>query len=201
MTLAPQVLRTDWDGYLRYLEAAEGRRLRITYDRGDIELMSVSPQHERSKKALAQLVEMAIFELGMNSAGGGNTTFRRKALDRGLEPDECYWIASLPELPPVGEEGDEALRPDLVVEVEVTRSALNRMGIYAAFGVPEVWRLTSDLELVVEVLGPGGYARCDRSPTFPTLQLQEVPGFLRLGVERGSREMLLAFREWLARRA
>ena len=32
--------------------------------------------------------------------------------------------------------------PDLVIEVDITRSSLDKLSIYAALRVPEVWRYT-----------------------------------------------------------
>ena len=84
-------------------------------------------------------------ECDRNLVSAGNMTFQREDLDRGLEPDDCYWIAHEPQMhnkltwdpaidPP----------PDLVLEIEISRSAQDRMGIYAALRVPEVWRFDGE---------------------------------------------------------
>lgn len=85
-------MNTDWEGYLKVLEAAEGNRLRITYDRGRLELVTPFFKHQWTKKALAELVEALMQELDIDFIGGGSLTFQRQDLDRGLEPDECYWV-------------------------------------------------------------------------------------------------------------
>ena len=98
-------------------------------------------------------------ELDIPIRSGGSTTFKSQILKKGLEPDECYWIANehlvrgrldldLEVDPP----------PDLAVEVEITRSVLNRMGIYASLRVPEVWRSDGDQIIVEQLQADGTYA-------------------------------------------
>src|SRR5262245_38805161 len=113
----------SWDRYEELLREYEGRHIRLTYSGGDLEIMTVSSGHECSKTLIARLLEALTEELDIPIMGVGNTTFRRKDLARGLEPDECWYI-----------EHEEQMRgkaeidltidppPDLVIEVEVTRS-------------------------------------------------------------------------------
>ena len=73
---------------------------------------------------------------------GRSTTLRRRRKQRGLEPDDCYWIAHASDM-----RGKTAFNsrtdppPDLAIEVDITHSSLDRMAIYAKLRVPEVkWR-------------------------------------------------------------
>lgn len=182
----------DWEGYGHILEALKRRRLKITYDRGTIELLSPSRLHEAIKRLLGQLVEMALYQAGVDYQPGGSTTFRRKLLDRGLEPDECYYFSDV--LPATeNEEPEEVPVPDLVLEIEVTRSALDRLGIYQALGVREVWRYSKDHQLRIEVLGEDGYTGADRSSFLPQLAPSELVRLVRLGLQKGSTAMLRDF--------
>src|SRR5690242_544086 len=88
---------TDWDGYLNILRAFHGVHIRITYDQGTLELVTTSATHEEIKTYLAQLVEAAFFHYGVRYKPAGATTFRREMLDRGMEPDECYYVKVLPQ--------------------------------------------------------------------------------------------------------
>jgi len=65
---------------------------------------------------------------------------KRQDLDRGFEPDTCIYIRNagsirgkrrieLPRDPP----------PDLVIEVGITSPSIDKMGLYSAMGVAEVW--------------------------------------------------------------
>ena len=69
-----------------------------------------------------------------------STTFNREDVDRGLEPDQCYYFASTGEFATRTRQPDVDPPPDLAIEVEITRSCLDRLGIYAALRIPEVWQ-------------------------------------------------------------
>ena len=114
---------------------------RLTYDSGELEIMSPLPEHEDWKKAIGGLVEILTLELDIPMRRLGSTTFRQKALQKGLEPDECYYIAN--EAAVRGKRRFDLRRdppPDLVVEIDITHRAIDREKIYAAMGVPEIWR-------------------------------------------------------------
>src|SRR5262249_39088385 len=142
---APRVVLygVSWRSYCMMGRALLDRpALRLTYDRGALQIMTTSPQHERLKHLLSRLLEAWTEEKGLALAGFGSMTFKRKKHLRGLEPDECYWIASYPQI-----RGKERIDlrvdppPDVVIEIDIASSSLDRMGIYAILGVPEVWRL------------------------------------------------------------
>ena len=184
---------TDWEGYEKILEAFDGRRVKITFDQGALELVSPSRRHERIKKILAELIEFACFEKGVDYFGGGSTTFKRKALERGLEPDECYYFHSLD-----AEEEAEALAPDLAIEVEVSRGSLDRLAIYAALGVSEIWCYSDDHKLIIHAFDSGGYSEAPASRFLPFLLPEVVSRFVQRGLERrNTRLLLMELREHL----
>ena len=157
------------------------RGVRLTYDRGTLEFMTLSLEHERWGRFFNLLILALTLELGLPLQGGGSTTFRRRRKERGLEADECYWIANeslirgktkidLRHDPP----------PDLTVEIDVTRSVLNRMNIYSALGVPEVWRYDTRT-LSFHVLGPdGAYSTVSQSLAMPQVRSAELAPLLPL---------------------
>ena len=57
-----------------------------------------SNSSDGSKKLLGRLIETLSFELDVDIRSGGSTTFKREDLDRGLEPDECYWFRNEPQI-------------------------------------------------------------------------------------------------------
>ena len=76
----------SWQQYVAIGEALRDRPgLRITYDRGNLELMTTSPLHEKFKKRLARLIEVLAEEFGLAIETAGNMTFARKDIDRGME--------------------------------------------------------------------------------------------------------------------
>jgi Uma2 family endonuclease len=189
----------DWRTYSLLLRAFEkaGRRLRLTYDRGTLEIMSPLWEHENPADLLGCFVVVLTEELDLPRRAGRCVTLRRKRKRRGLEPDNCYWIASAPRL-----QGKTHLDlrtdppPDLAIEVEVTHRALDRMSIYAALGVPEVWRL-SDKGLTFHILENTVYQVRPNSLSFPQLASADLVGFLAQIGQADDTTLVRRFREWV----
>jgi Uma2 family endonuclease len=191
----------SWRTYLRLLRAFDDRHLRLTYDRGDLEIMTLSPEHERFKHLLGLLISILVEELGWDMAGFGSMTFKNSKQRRGLEPDECYWIQS-----ESGVRGKDTIDlrhdppPDLAIEIDVTHSSQDRLSIYAALGVPEVWRFNGR-HLVAHLLGPAGrYQESGRSRAFPFLALADVERFLGMRSAHSETELIRQFRVWVRAR-
>src|SRR5215468_4991443 len=87
----------DWITYGRLLHALGNRpAVRLTYDRGALEIMTLSHEHENCAHVFGRPVVVLTEELLLSIKGGRSTTFRRFKKRRGLEPDDCYWIAKEP---------------------------------------------------------------------------------------------------------
>jgi Uma2 family endonuclease len=187
----------DWKTYVAFSDLLWDRHIRITYDRGEMELMTVSESHERGKTRLSRLVESLTEELAIDMAGLGSMTCRREDMERGFEPDECYWIAH--EAAVRDREGIDFTRdppPDLAIEVEISRSSIPRLPLYASLGVPEVWRWDGQRLIVVLLGDDGQHHESDRSLSFPFLPVAELVRFLTMtGVSET--QVIRAFREWV----
>lgn len=188
----------SWAFYEHLLAELCDRPIRVTYDRGSLEIMSPSFRHERYGSVLGGLVVILGEELEISLLEGGSTTFKDGDIERGLEPDDCFWIENVERI--LGRDTiDLAIDPppDLAIEIDVTRSSLDRMGIYAALRVPQVWRFDG-IRLWVYVLGDNGrYRESDTSPTFPFLPLQKVAEFLRESVGKDDVTLRREFRAWI----
>lgn len=192
----------SWGSYVAIGTALADRpALRMTYDRGSLEFMVTSSQHEIYKRWFSRLIEALTEECNQPIVTAGNMTFQREDLERGLEADDCFWIAAEPRMR--GKLAwDPAIDPppDLALEIEISRSALPRMNIYAALGVPEVWRFDGSA-LRVELLQPDGtYAVADRSLAFPAIPVSEIVPFLQPSTELDSLSVLRSFRVWVRER-
>ncbi len=131
----------SWAFYQRFLREIGDRTLRVTYNDGRMEIMSPLPEHEKPSRAIAMFVGLFTMELLIPIATLGSTTFRSKKKAKGLEPDECFYIQN--ERLIRGKNRLDLRRdppPDLALEMEVTNRAVPKLPIYAALGVPEVWR-------------------------------------------------------------
>jgi Uma2 family endonuclease len=199
--LAQRVVLDDvaWTAYEAIGEALRDRpNVRLNYDRGRLEIMTLSQEHERFKYLIGRLIDVLAEVTGAGVEGFASTTYKRDAVERGLEPDQCYYHRNFHRVR--GLKRIDLARdppPDLAIEIDVTHSSLDRMGIYAGLGVPEVWRLEGEA-LRVYLLSPdGGYAPSEYSPTFPTLPVTQLGPFLRIGFTVGSTDMIQAVRAWV----
>jgi Uma2 family endonuclease len=187
-----------WSTYVALLEDMGNRHIRLTFDNGDLEIMTVSPRHEWSKKLLGRMIEAMTEELNIPLRSGGSTTFNKELLEKGLEPDECYWLANESAVRGLVEldlKVDPA--PDLAVEVEISTSELNRMGIYAALRVSEIWRSDGQQIVVEQLQDDGTYASVSLSPSFPWLPLDELSRFLLASATMGETAWIRSFRSWV----
>ena len=140
--------------------------LRLTYLRGTLEIMTLSPLHEHFKKLIARLVELHALLRGVRILGFGSATYRREDKERGLEPDECYCIDTKKDF------------PDLAIEVVVTRG-MNKLEVYAGLGVAEFW-VYEDGRFTVYQLGPTGYAPQPASRFFPDLDFEVLAQYVAM---------------------
>ncbi len=143
--------------------------------------MSPSWKHDRRAHRLGLLVGYLADALNRPIEGGGSTTFRKEDLRRGLEPDQCFYVANVRHV--VGKDEVDLERdppPDLAIEVEITRRLLDRVAIYANLGVPELWRDDGRLVRVFRLAANGTYEECDRSPSFPEVPFQQVCRFMEM---------------------
>jgi Uma2 family endonuclease len=186
----------SWQGYETLLREVGDRHVFITYDRGTLEFMSPSPKHERVSSLITRLIWAYTEELRIPIATFGMTTWRREDLARGLEADNCFYIANealvrtrddldLERDPP----------PDLAIEVEVSRSALDRLSIYKALKVGELW-CWADEKLSIQLLGKDEYEPADRSRNLPGLPPEIVEQFVAMRVKLDELNWVLKFREW-----
>jgi Uma2 family endonuclease len=174
------IYNVGWDGYETLLELFGDAGPRMNYSRGSVELMSPLIAHERPKKLFGFMIETMIVELDIPANALGSTTYKRRLVDKGLEPDECYYIANAGKL---GDRDRPDLDidppPDLAIEIEITSSLLDKLEIYAGIGVPELWRFDGE-ELAVLLLQPdGSYSPSETSASFPFLPMDAFVGFLK----------------------
>jgi Uma2 family endonuclease len=176
-------------------DVGDDRAWRIAYDQGVLEIRMPLLQHEVPKGMIEDFVTTMADELEIEVLKAGALTLDREDLTRAIEPDTCFYIQNeaivrglekinLPVNPP----------PDLAVESDYTNSSVNKQSIYAAFGVPEIWRYKNNTLLVYR-LEDGKYEQCDRSGAFPFLPISEVPGFIEQSKTIGQRSAVRAFRE------
>jgi Uma2 family endonuclease len=190
-----------WSTYESLLRDIQpGRALRLFFDRGTLEILMTSPLHERVKKLLARFLEALTLELGIDIASLGQTTWKREDLQRGFEPDECYYIQS--EILVRGRDDIQLEHdppPDLVIEVDISTSSIDKHALYAAFGIAEAWRFDGERLRFYELQKdrkPAG-RELEHSIAFPFLQPADLDRFLAQRAALGETQLLDAFRDWV----
>ena len=170
----------DWDFYQTVLDQLEDRHVFVTFDGQRLELMSPSWKHERHSDLLARLVVMACEESQLPFLTGGSTTFSKKDLNRGLEPDHCFYIQNVGAL--VGKRKVNLATdppPDLAIEVEISHRLLDRIDIYGRLRVPEIWRHDGTSTCVLLLGRAGRYKPAEKSAAIPWLPLAELDRLLQ----------------------
>ncbi|WP_427162512.1 Uma2 family endonuclease [Aliinostoc sp. HNIBRCY26] len=186
----------SWQTYETLLAELSDRRLRLTYNRGNLEIMSPSPEHERFKKVAGRFVETIAEELEISIEPLGSTTLKRPEIS-GAEPDECFYIRNIALV-----RGKKRLdlvqdpAPDLVVEIDVTSGSQNRLQVYADLGVAEVWIYNGE-SLVIKQLQNNAYITCTNSQFFVNLPIPEIAKFLQQAETMDYLELVKLFREWV----
>jgi Uma2 family endonuclease len=203
-TLLPQKIyqvlleNIRWQTYQALLKDIEEQPgIRMTYDHGILEIMAPLDPHEAYKKLLGRLVEAATEELNIEIRSLGSRTCSREDMARGLEPDQCYYIQH--ELAVRGKKQldlNQDPPPDLVIEIDITNSSMNRMRLYEALQVPEVWQYDGR-ELTVYCLEDKKYEIRDRSKALPQLTPSQLVRFLKLAETMGETSLIRSFREWV----
>jgi Uma2 family endonuclease len=169
----------SWQTFQQLL-ADRGERcgVLLAYDRGTVELRMPSQEHEWIKTTLTQVVEAIAFARDLHYRSLGSTTFGREDLDRGFEPDACFYLDHADAVSP-----DRPLDltveppPDLVIEVDISRSSLDKLPIYATLRVPEIWRYTNG-EMELQCLTEGAYRVVDTSQVLPGIHANLLTRFI-----------------------
>ncbi|MFM7245748.1 MAG: Uma2 family endonuclease [Planctomycetaceae bacterium] len=189
-----------WQTFLELADGRSGSVPRMTYDRGVLELMTPRRQHENIGRLIGRMVEAYSEVRGIEITSCASTTFKRFDLDRAFEPDESYYIAHADVIRPK-EEVDLLVDPppDLVIEVEITASAIAKLALFAAMRVPEVWR-HDGARLAMLTLTEVGYAAIESSIALPGLDAATIDAVLARRLEQGETALIREFREAVAGR-
>ena len=191
----------SWETYERLLvDFAESSAPRLAYDRGTLEIMSPLEEHEERNRTIALLVEAVAEERDIDIRNLGSSTFKRKDLAKGFEPDSCFYIQNA-----VRVQGKKRIDlqvdppPDLVIEIDITSPSLPKLPISAQLAVPEVWRYDGS-SLSVLRLESGKYREVDESLALPGLTSSVLTQFLEDSRTLRRTEWLRKLRQWLRSR-
>jgi Uma2 family endonuclease len=187
-----------WEEYEELIEqVGEASALRISFDNGTLQVMTVSPEHERYTRFIDRLVGTLSVRLRLNVLFYGSTTMRRKIRGKGNEPDACFYVqnaAAIGNRMQIDFDVDPP--PDIVVEVDIHHDTRNKFPIYAALCVPEVWRFDGD-QFTIHLLEHDDYRQAQSSAALPMLTSRLMTEQLKKLETDGELLTILAFEQWL----
>ena len=188
----------SWTTYVRLLtDFEDSHTAHFTYNGGVLEIMVLSARHENLNRTLALLVEIIAEEMGIDIRRFGSMTLKREDLNKGFEPDSCYYINH--EAQVRGKDNIDLSidpPPDLVIEIDITSPSLDKFPIYAQVGVSEVWRYDGNT-LNLFVLESGQYQSAPASTAFPLLTSGVANQFLATSITHRSTAWLRQVRQWV----
>lgn len=187
-----------WETYEQLCkDLSDQGHVHLTYDGGELEIMAPSLNHEMFNRAIARLISDIALETETDLTDAGQTTLKIKKLERGSEPDTCFYIQH--EAAVRGKKKIDLRRdppPDVVFEVDITSGSVDKMPIYAGFGVPELWHYDTRRVQIYKLVG-GKYVVREKSLAFPWLTGAQLTDFLETCKAQGQTAALRQFRQWL----
>ena len=190
-----------WETFVRISEElSPNSSKRLAYNGGYLQIMSPLGEHENNNWFIARLIFIMAEEWDMNIKSFGSLTLKRDDIQQGIEPDACFYLKNEPEVRNKQNidlnQGD--IPPDLAIEIDITSGSLNKLPIYAALGVTEIWRYDGDvLQIYGLNLQEKNYKKINQSLAFPKLDISLIPQWLQQRLIIGETATLKQVRQWM----
>lgn len=190
--------RVGWQDYEELLAAiGEASSLRISYDEGTLQVMSPSSKHEYVTKLIERLVDRISIRQRIKVLFYGSATLKKQSEQKGAEPDACFYVQTADAVGTKEQiDFNSDPPPDVVLEIDIHHESVSKFPIYAAFGVPELWRYDG-ATLTIYRLRDGQYVLADASLALPVITSAVLTEFLARSPKEDQYDIVLAFEEWL----
>lgn len=173
----------SWEAYTQFLDALPpSRGSKLTYDNGLLEITMPLEDHEFAGRLIERFILTLVEVFGLRIKTMGSTTLNYPYLKKGAEPDNAYYIQN--QYLVKGRNVDFSVDPppDLVVEVDITHTDIQKNQFYAGLGVPEFWRFNGKDWRIYQLQGDV-YVEVALSPTFPQASKEQLYDFLKVAKE------------------
>lgn len=148
----------SWEQFKLIQEAfSDSPGIRLSYYRGEVEILAVSQDHEIFSGTIAGLLFIYFADQGIEFFPTGSCTQEKKGI-ASAQADQSYCI------------GTQKDTPDLSIEVVFTSGTLAKLDRYQRLGVPEIWFWEDGL-FTLHHLKKSGYERIYRSEVLPDLDI------------------------------
>lgn len=199
--------KVSWGKLEAILEdLGQQRSTRITYYQGKLEILQPCPHHDRGARLMDSLLQLLADDNGDDLFHAGSPLLKQSESGIAIQPDACYYLAQricfgdraeldLGQVPP----------PDLVIDIQLQRPSLKRLGLFAGLGIPEVWQYVTSLdeaevlqgELTLLGLKDSGYEPITHSRLYDVLPGEVIRGFIAQSDSVGLAQALSQLRSWL----
>ncbi|NJK63970.1 MAG: Uma2 family endonuclease [Synechococcaceae cyanobacterium SM2_3_1] len=168
-----------WAAYRQIQEAiGEQRSIRLLFDQGTLEIIMPLEEHETARERISLFIRNWVIFMGLKLKTMGSTTLDREDLNRGVEPDNAFYIQNQSQVAKRIVDLTKDPPPDLVLEVDITHTDIDKNRLYATLGVPEFWRYNGETLIIYQLRGDS-YQEVVVSPTFPLMQKEDLYQFLK----------------------
>ena len=184
----------SWEIFVALADERRGSVPRLSYNEGVLEMMSPKRKHENISCLLGRMIEAYSEIRGIEILSVASVTVKRSDLKKAYEADESYYVTNIDKVL-AKEELDFEVDPppDLVIEVELTASAIDKLELFAAMQVREVWR-HDGTSVQIYRLSNGRYDCIAESTELPRLSSDLINGYLDQRLQAGETTWIRAFR-------
>lgn len=178
------VFYATWDQYETISRAVGDQHVRLAYDGERVELMSPGAEHEDWAVVIERLVRPIAAALGVLCKGMRSTRWGRPAAARAIEGDATFYLTAdkIAVARTRPKRSEDWPLPDLAIEIDMSPSKIDRPAIYAALGIPEVWRFDGQT-LRIDRLGADGKYADARESGWLGVRPDEVVRLLSIDAE------------------
>lgn len=191
----------SWPEYEHLLDQLDERSdLRVSYDRGRLEIVTTTQLHEMYSDLLLLIAYTAASYSGLPFESRGSTTFKSELLRQGAESDTCIYSANahlIVAIPRRQIDLNIDPAPDIIVEVDITHSSSGKHSFYRRIGVPELW-VYDGSELRILTVGANGYEPVPASTSFSILTAELLTRALELSRTEGQSGALRYLKDTLS---
>jgi Uma2 family endonuclease len=187
----------SWETFENILNnLGEGYSARLAYDDGILEIKMPLLGHEDDKEIIGDLVKALLEELNLDFRAAGSTTFKRPDVQKGVEPDQSFYIQNEPAIRGK-REIDLTVDPPPDLAVEIDNTSKTRLDSYEALGVPELW-IYDNQALKIYLLQEQKYIESNVSANFANFPVcSAIPHYLEQSKTLGRSAAIRAFRSWV----
>lgn len=147
---------------------------------------------------ISRLVCVLTEELTVPRRSLGSSLLKHSGKQVGAEPDEAFLLRNAMEVAnPLDYNVETDPPPDLVIDVDIAPPGLNRLAVYAALGVPEVWIYDGENFQIAVRQDQHTYETSDISRSFPTVPMREFAEWFERLFHPNEMVWIRAFREWV----